>query len=276
MSQLTIIASTAPFRDSLEDAIAKLSGAGFKEVDLIVIESWNLISLTALLENFHQEMDRVQAALDRFGVRARSVNCAFSPDLNDRSDTEKNLHRRRQIQALCRFMRSLGISIGAHYPGHIASWKNDPQGVWKSTVESLREIQQIARDEGVILAPEIHSDTPLENPKDARRLLDEIPSLPITYEPSHFICQGFPWEDTLDLLNSAVHCHCRTSSLGQIQAAPPAGLDALDWMISSLRARGYNGIVSLEFLPNAPFSFIQAMLELEARYRQNPGVLRTS
>lgn len=261
------IASVSAFKDDLDHALGTLASLGFKEIDLIVIDSWGLVSATALHDDFEAETSRVEGLLRKHGLTAVSLNSAFSPQLFDREDEAANAQRRDTVRALCRFMRRLGIPLGAHYPGHIADWKNDPEGVWTGTVETLREIQAIAREEGVCLAPEIHFKTPFETPGGARRLLREIPGLPYTYEPSHFIVNGVDYRDTADLLDGAAHCHLRTSALGQIQCAPPAGLDALDWMLGRLRARDYAGIVSIEYLPKADFDTVAAIKTLAERYQ---------
>lgn len=264
---MNLIASTSAFKNDLDAALAALAGLGFREVDLIVIDSWGLVSQEALVRDFDAETARVRGLLQQHGLEAVSINTAFSPQLHERGEASANEERRRQVRAVCRFMKALGIRIGAHYPGHIGDWKNDPEGVWKATLESLREIQEIAAAEGVILAPELHFKTPFERPGDARRLLREIPGLPVTYEPSHFIVNGIDYRDTADLLDAAVHFHLRTSAPEELQCAPPRGLEALDWMMERLRSRNADGYVSIEYLPGADFDALEAIRRLRQRYR---------
>lgn len=260
---MKIIGSTAPWKDDLEYALSRLAALGFKEVDLIVIESWKLVSLDALVVDFETEASRVERLLEKHGMRAVSVNAAFRPDLNDRSTKAGNEARKEQVRALCRFMKRLGISIGAHYPGHIASWRNDPEGVWRDTVASLREVQQVVSEfSGPRLAPEIHYETPFEHPDAARRLLREYPGLNYTYEPSHFIVRGHDWRATGDLLDGASHVHLRGCSNGKIQAPPGEAEDALRWVVRRLKARDFRGTISIEYLPKAEFDVEAAMLDL--------------
>lgn len=259
---MKIIASTSAFKNDLDNALKELAALGFDAVDLILIESWGLVSVEKLVTSFEEETRRVRDLLEKHGLRARSINTGFSPQLFDRESEPANEERRRQVRAVCRFMRALEIPIGAHYPGHIADWKEDPEGVWKGTVQSLREIQEIAGEEGVVLAPELHFQTPFEHPEDARRLLREVPGLPYTYEPSHFIVNGYAYPATSDLLDGAVHCHLRTSARGQLQCPPPEGLDSVRWMMDRLRVRGYEGLVSIEYLPGATFDLKEAISSL--------------
>jgi len=265
-NSMKIIASTSAFKDDLDHALETLARLGFEEVDLIAIGSWGLVSVEALVEDFDAELARVQGLLSKHGLRAVSMNTAFSPQLFDREDAAQNEARREQVRAVCRFMKAMEIPLAAHYPGHIADWKNDPEGVWKGTVKSLREIQSISKEFGVTLAPEIHFKTPFEAPADARRLLGEIPGLPYTYEPSHFIVNGVDYTTTVDLLEGAKHCHLRTSGEGQIQCAAADNFEPLDWMMSKLKERNYTGIVSIEYLPGADFDVEASIAALRVRY----------
>jgi sugar phosphate isomerase/epimerase len=263
---MKIIASTSAWKNDLDHALGRLSALGFKEVDLIVIESWGLISTNALVSDFEAEASRIEAMLAHHGLRAVSVNSAFSPDLNDRAAGAGNAARKDQVRAVLRLMHRLGISIGAHYPGYIADWKNDPEGVWCDTVASLRDIQStVAECPGVRLAPELHYKTPFEHPDAARRLLREFPGLPYTYEPSHFIVQGVDWRETGDLLDGASHVHLRGCAPGRLQAPPAIGEEALRWVVERLLARNYEGILSIEYLPEADFPVEDAISRMHEK-----------
>lgn len=265
---MNLICSLSAWKENHDAALAGIRDLGFDAVDLILIENWGIVTPSQLADDFDRHLDRVRAALDRYGLRAAAVNAAFSPQLHERSDEKENVRRRDRIRATCRFMNAMGIPVGAHYPGHIGDWKNDPEGVWRDTIDSLREIQEIAGEEGVTLGPELHFNTPFENPADARRLLAEIPGIPYTYEPSHFIIRGLDARtETADLLDGALHCHLRTAARDQIQTFPdPEGLPALDWMMESLKQRNYPGSVSIEYLPNTDFDVWQAIRILRERY----------
>ena len=119
-----------PFKGDLDAALRELAALGLREVDLIVIEAWNHVSLERLVRDFSKECARVEGLLAKHGLRAVSVNAAFLPDLHERAETEGNEARLAQVHALAEFMQHLGIKIGAHYPGYIADWKNDEAEVW--------------------------------------------------------------------------------------------------------------------------------------------------
>lgn len=263
---MRIIGSTAAWKNDLDHALGRLAALGFAEVDLIVIESWGLVSPQALTTDFETEASRVERLLAKHGLRAVSVNAAFSPDLNDRAAPAGNLRRLEEVRAVARFCRRLGIAVGAHYPGYIADWKNDPKGVWRDTLVSLREIQAtLGESPGLRLAPELHYQTPFERPEAARRLLREYPELSYTYEPSHFVVQGLDWRETGDLLDGASHVHLRGCAPGRLQAPLGVAEEALRWVVGRLKARDYRGVISIEYLPEADFDVERAIADLRAR-----------
>ncbi|MCX6971054.1 MAG: TIM barrel protein [Verrucomicrobia bacterium] len=262
---MRIIASTAAWNDDLDLALTRLKALGFGEVDLLAIQSWGLIDVEALASDFESEAARIERLLAKHGLRAVSLNSAFSPDLNDRSDPAGNARRIAQVHGVARLMERLGIAIGAHYPGYIADWKNDPEGVWSDTLASLRDIQAAIAGRSLRLAPEIHFQTPFENPDAARRLFSEFPELPYTYEPSHFIVRGIDVRTTADLLAGASHVHLRGCAKERLQAPPDQSEDDLRWVIESLRARDYQGFVSIEYLPKADFPVEDAISRMHEK-----------
>lgn len=265
---MDLIASTSAWKNDLDAALGGLASLGFSEVDLIVIESWGLVSLKALLEDEKAETERVRSLLRHHGLRARSLNTAFSPAMWDRSE-ESRQQRQRELEVLLRFMRELGIDRGTHYPGHIADWKNDPEGVWRATTDSLREIHEALPAEGPRLCPELHFKTPYETPLAGRRLREEIPGLTYTYEPSHYIVNGWDYRETADLLDGASHIHFRGCAEGRLQAPPEVAEEALGWVLERLRARSYNGILSIEYLPDADFNVEEAIRNTRAFIGEN-------
>lgn len=264
---MKLIGSTSACKGSLDHALGRLKSIGFQEVDLIVIESWGLVSLNRLVEDFDAEADRVEELLLKHGLKAVSVNTAFVT-LHDRTDAAAMALLPRQVNAVARFMERLGIRIGAHYPGHIADWKNDPEGVFTGTTESLRDIQASLRGFNLKLGPELHFKTPYETPEAGRRMIAEIPGIPYTYEPSHYIVNGVDIETTGDLLDGASHVHLRGCAPGRLQAPLPVGEEQLHWVVDRLKSRNYDGIISIEYLPDAEFDSEAAIAGLKARVGQ--------
>jgi len=262
---IKVIGSVSAWKNDLDYALARLKSFGFSKVDLIVIESWGLVSLKALCEDFEKEASRVEQLLDKHGLKASSVNSGFNHPMHDRSDAEANARLPEQVKVLTRFMERLGVKKGTHYPGHIADWRNDPEAVWEGTLESLKAVQAAVAESSVNLGPELHFNTPIEKPEDGRKLLKEIPGLFYTYEPSHYIVRGIDIESTADLLAGAGNIHIRGCGKDRLQAPPEVGEKELKWVVEQLQARDYPGTISIEYLPNADFDSEQAIRDLKAK-----------
>lgn len=259
---MKIIGSTAAWKNDLDHALGRLKALGFDTVDLIVIESWGLVSLKRLLSDFEGECARVEGLLAKHGLRAAAVNAGFDAVFHEPLTAETEAALAQQVRVLAAFMQRMGICCGAHYPGHIADWKNDPEGVWQNTTACLRAIQTQLADTGLRLGPELHFKTPYETPEGGRRLLEAIPRLNYTYEPSHYIVNGVEIEQTADLLAGACHIHMRGCAPGRLQAPADVGAHSLRWVIAQLKARNYDGYVSIEYLPNADFDSEAAIVNL--------------
>ena len=112
----------------------------------------------------------------------------------------------------------------------------------------LNESLQIAAQEAITLAIETHAGAIAVEPDAARELLDRCPGLKLTYDPSHYIAEGIPVEDTLDLMQEAAHMHLRNARLGHFQERMSLGALDMPWMIDQIIASGYEGAISIEYI----------------------------
>ena len=99
-------------------------------------------------------------------------------------------------KALARLAQHLGVSVAAYQP-----YGRDPNRTWKAALpdclDTLRELVAVIKSSGVRFGLELHSGSPFETLQQVRRLVDEIPGIPIAYDPSHFVMQGIDLKDTV-------------------------------------------------------------------------------
>ena len=101
-------------------------------------------------------------------------------------------------------------------------------------------------ESGVSLSVEGHQGSLLEKPADGLRLMEALwPAVGFTYDPSHFVMQEIPLQETEQLLDYTVHVHVRNASPGNMQATMDEGSVDFAWLVSALRERGYQGGVAI-------------------------------
>ena len=112
----------------------------------------------------------------------------------------------------------------------------------------LEDVVAIAAEAGLTIALETHAGSLPVQPDAARELLDRCPGLRITYDPSHYIAERFPVEETLDLLKHSAHVHLRNARVGSFQETMGKGLLNMGWMVDQILASSYEGAISIEYI----------------------------
>lgn len=239
--------STAFHKESLEEACARIARLGFEWIDLICIPGWSHVQPEELAADFDRVSDGVVRMLERHRLRAHAFNMAV-PHLHQRADAELNRKRLDQTRALVRLMQKLGVRRAGFYPGYLAQGRS-PEEVTRDTALSLREMLEIAGEGGVLIGPEIHRHTPFETPAQARMLVEAVPEVRVVYDASHFVMQGIPLEETAFLFPRTLHVHFRGSAFERIQCMPDTSTADHAWVLAGLRAEGYSGNASIEYIP---------------------------
>lgn len=246
---MRIASSTSFLKDDFEAAANQVHDMGFNFIDLIVIPGWKLILPENLVNDFEGQTDWIEGVLERNTLTPIAMNVAVTNPAN-RGKDEDNRRRREETRAVCRLMKRLGVERAGFFPGVTQGRPWDE--AFRDSVESFREMHDIAGEIGVTFGPELHKNTPFENIEQSEALLEALPEISIVWDPSHFVMQGIPVEKTLPFLDRAHHVHARGSANGQMQIAVADSELSPAWFIETLKAKGYRGDLSIEYLPNLP------------------------
>src|SRR5262245_25389708 len=97
---------------SLTEALERIARLGFRYVDLLSIDGWVHVNTSDLAERWEETAPRLDRALADAGLVPIATNSGVSPQLHHRTP-DVNAARRREIEALVRWMRHLGIGVAA-------------------------------------------------------------------------------------------------------------------------------------------------------------------
>jgi sugar phosphate isomerase/epimerase len=249
----------------LEEALAAIAAAGFREVDLLTIDGWAHIHPSALVSEASRktQIDRTRELLQRYGLRPIATNSGVGPQLHDRT-ADAVARRRAETEGLIGWMKALGIGIAAiqpRQPDRSRPW----QEVLADCAASLQEQLAIAQAEGVTMALEFHVNSPFETMEQCLALLERMPDMPIVYDPTHFVMQGVPLAETFALMDRAAHVHLRDAAKGQMQTRFGAGEVDFGAVLNELKTRGYRGGFSIEYLDAGPYDVIEDAVQLYTR-----------
>lgn len=244
----------------IETALADIAAAGFDTIDLLAIDGWVHVNPSDLAANFAPAIEPLDRLLKRYKLRPIAINSGVGPQLHDRSP-EANTRRTSDIAALVKLMRHLRVGIAAiqpRQPDRTRLW----DAVLHDCVATLREHHEAGQAAGVAFALELHVNSPFETMDQARRVLEAMPELGIVYDPTHFVMQGLDIHETGWLIDRARHVHLRDAAPGAIQTPFGQGTVDFDWVLGALRARGYAGHISIEYLETTDFDALDSALRL--------------
>jgi sugar phosphate isomerase/epimerase len=229
---------------SLEEACATIHALGFTRVDPLAMEGWH-IKPSRLVADAKREAVRFRALLDRYDLRCPAVNLGLLYNLA-RCTAEQFKANLDVVRGACVLAYAAGASILTVGTG---STENAERGALLERVaERLAQVVSTAGEVGMTVALETHAGSIAAYPEIDRELVARCPGLKLTYDPSHFIADQVPVEDTIGLLAHAVHIHLRNARVGHFQETMAKGLLDIPWMVDRIVASGYEGTVSIEYI----------------------------
>ncbi len=96
------------------------------------------------------------------------------------------------------------------------------------------------------IEPHVHSF--LESPALTLDLLSRVPGLKLTLDYAHFTCLGWRQDEIDVLAPHAAHVHLRQAKPGALQTKTHQGTINIEAQLATLRAAGYGGRLSLEYV----------------------------
>jgi len=257
------VQSTLPF----EEAMATIDGAGFRDVDLLAINTWCHINPKDLAADYGGALARVESALKKHNLAMRAMNVGFTHQLHDRrpESVRQNL---LECEAVCMMMNYFGASVAALQP-----LQKDParerMAALDDCIASLREYYECAGRRGIKLGLELHANSPFEDRFAMDYLFEKIPDAGVVYDPSHFTCQGMGLRESEFIIRNCVHAHLRDSGAGAMQTPLGAGDVDFEWIADKLAEYGYKGHISIEYLDNPDYDAIGEAIKMREVIENN-------
>jgi sugar phosphate isomerase/epimerase len=173
------------FRQIDEGVAARVRAAGFTGVSCFFSDP---------LSVEERELVRLKTILNGHGVQVAQTNGAY-PVLVHPDEAQRHEGVRR-VQRMCEISRRLDAGSVYVRPGSLnpaGGWTPHPQNTHPATIErlirSLKEIAPIAESEGVTLAIEGGTVSPLDAPERVREVIEAVrsPALRFNADPVNFI-----------------------------------------------------------------------------------------
>jgi sugar phosphate isomerase/epimerase len=206
---------------------------------------WGYNRSTIDLASILEKAQEVKSLADRNGLEI----CCLA--------TYLGVDQKRDIERVAKAANLMGcpyFRVGApRYDGTV-----DYNQLYSETIRNVKEVERIAKENGVTALLEIHMGNIMPSAGLAHRIVSNFDPehVGVIYDPGNMVYEGYEqWKMGMELLGRYLrHVHVKNSAWRKDSAgkwmAESAKLEEgiVDWrqVISNLRAVGYNGYLSLE------------------------------
>jgi len=258
---MKVIGSTIAFTHrSLGDALRGIAELGFDEVDVLAMTGWAHFDPAELLDNADGKRAEIDAVTEECGLKVIAFNAKQTFQMNTPDPGEQAQNLREQL-ALVELARSLGVPRMTLQPGAKESGRGLQESLDLSINAFGRLLAEVGGDDPVI-AYEPHADSVAETYDAMRSLLDEVPGLTVTYDPSHFVKMDWDVKDSEFLFARTGNVHLRDAVPGNLQAPLGEGQVDFEWVMDGLKRSPYDGTMSIEYIYSPDRDIIPDTLKL--------------
>ncbi len=250
---MKLACSTLAFANiPLASALREVRDLGFGWVDIACFEGWAHLNPSEMVGREESVGQDLKILLESFRLKPSALHSSTSlrPSVITSSEEEQRVIV--EVEAL------LQVAQVSHTPLvniQLGPWPQERsrQEVLDFLVHLLRLLVSKAQSAGVELSFEAHSGAVGERPEEALYLLEHCPGLGLDYDPTHFVAQGIPLEETQPLIPYVKHLGIRNARPGNYNLSLIA--DHLDydmsWLMNALQEVGYQGVLAVEYyVPN--------------------------
>ena len=242
---------------TLEECLGLVAELGFKELDLLLITGWAHVGLDVLAADYAGTARRIEKALSANRLEAASFNTKYSVKLEDEGAAPQ---RQLELDSLLRLMGDLGVRRASIQPT-LTGDADYLENVFATTVaEALRQ-QEYAAERGYMLSVEPHINSCICTNEALEKAGRLCPGLCFVADPSHLLYSGEPMDTLGYLFEQATMVHLRDAREGKLFVPHQKGRLDIGMAIGALKAAGYEGPVSLEYLTDKRDEFIYADME---------------
>jgi sugar phosphate isomerase/epimerase len=237
----------------LEATLAIVRHMGFKVVDIAGFHNRGRASYEPdeVGSNPQKFADHLNALLDQYELQANDFFPQFANDFAVRSinDPDPAVVRRNveAFKGIVRFcaatgMHTITVLPGVDHPGRTREQNLD------AAAAGLKQYVDAASAQDITVCFEPHMGSLTNTPELALALVERTPGLKIALDYSHFLLQYISPERVHALMPHTGHFHIRQARPGKLQTRFSEGtLDFVD-LANRLKAAGYTGFMSLEYV----------------------------
>jgi sugar phosphate isomerase/epimerase len=231
-----VACSTLSFDEvPLAVAAQRITELGLEALEVGCIDQWAHCSPWDLAEDSAGAVRQMKQIQDETATRIVALNCGYQLR---RPEQQQSL-----VEGICAFARQLGARV-VNIPAPAAGTE------LAEAARSFQRLVKAAAQMGRTLCVETHSGCLTEDPEATAALLEQVPELGLTLDPSHYLAKGLAEADWRPLYPRVRQVHLRDAggAARQLQTRMGQGDMPFEAIVSELKEARYDGALVIEYL----------------------------
>jgi sugar phosphate isomerase/epimerase len=230
------------------DLIAMLE---FDGVDIGLFEGRSHLWPSAVLKTPAKSGGHLGRQLAGRGLRCADVflqaNPSFIPYAVNHPEAARRRHAREWFIRTLDYAAASGAKHVTTLPG--VYFETEPRASsWERSCEELGWRADLANGHRLVFGIEAHVGSIVPSPKEALRLVRDVPGLTLTLDYTHFTRAGMPDSAVEPMVKHASHFHARGARRGRLQAALKQNTIDYARVLRAMRQTRYRGYIGVEYV----------------------------
>ncbi len=228
-----------------------IAGLEFTAVDIGLFEKRSHLWPSRLFASPEKSGGQLHKQLAQRGLRCADV--FLQTDTSFVTYAPNNPEPARRRRARDWFLRALDYASAAgakHVTALPGIWfeQERPADSWKRCCDEMAWRVARARQHRIVFGVEAHIGSIIVKPKDALRLVQDVPGLTLTLDSTHFTRNGLPDRAAYPLVPYSSHFHARCARKGRVQTSFKENTIDYARLLREFHRAQYRGYVVVEYV----------------------------
>jgi sugar phosphate isomerase/epimerase len=234
-----------------DQSLKLISMLGFEGVDIGLFEKRSHLWPSREFQDVSRSARALATKVGDLGLKVADVFLQMEADFRPYAINHPEARRRRRAREWCLKALDYAQGCGCHHvtvlPGVAFDTESARDSYGRSVDELAWRVGQ-AGLRGLTLGTEAHVGSIVPRPRQAARLVHDVPGLTLTLDYTHFTRLGIADELVEPLIMHASHFHVRGARRGRLQTSFADNTIDYRRVVKALDRSGYKGWLGVEYV----------------------------
>ena len=234
-----------------DDVLTLISMMGFDGVDIGLFEERSHLQPSNQFGATSENARELRKKTSDRGLAVADVFLQTALDFSEYAANHPEKSRRDKAREMFLQCLEYTAECGARHMSGLPGVNFAEAGYERSYALCCEELAyrcEEAEKAGIVFGIEAHVGSIAPTPESAMKLADDVPSLTLTLDFTHFIRMGMDTREGLPLVAKASHFHARGAANDRLQTVFSENTIDYPAIVNAMKETGYNGFIGVEYV----------------------------